>query len=284
MTRLFVAHAHRDRQLFADIHQVLQRSGYQVWYDQQPRPGADWRAEIDSAIYNADAVLVLVTPASLDSIYVTYEWSLALGMGKRVIPIYYQSVRDKRGKVHPRLQTLEAFDVAGFNDTRTFYDFFLRELRRLLAQAVSVPFAQNPPPAPASSAPAQSSVPAPQPAPQNASAPKLAYSRDIMPKERGYWLVIRRGPELNAMYQLTGNTITLGRDEANDISIKDNEVSRYHLRLLARDSGYTVEDLGSTNGTVINQTRLQPEAPFMLTAGAAIYLGDTIILSYEVVN
>jgi pSer/pThr/pTyr-binding forkhead associated (FHA) protein len=103
-----------------------------------------------------------------------------------------------------------------------------------------------------------------------------------MPTEPGYYIVVRRGPELNKMYKLAGDVITLGRDATNDITIEDAEVSRYHLRLKWQGDGYAVEDLGSTNGTRINSgARIQGDVK--LQPGQALMLGDAIILSYEAV-
>ncbi|MDQ7035977.1 MAG: FHA domain-containing protein [Anaerolineae bacterium] len=85
------------------------------------------------------------------------------------------------------------------------------------------------------------------------------------------------------MYKLVGDTLSLGRDATNDISIEDPEVSRYHLRLKWQGDGYTVEDLGSTNGTRINSgARIQ--STVKLQPGQALMLGDAIILSYEAVS
>jgi pSer/pThr/pTyr-binding forkhead associated (FHA) protein len=83
------------------------------------------------------------------------------------------------------------------------------------------------------------------------------------------------------MYRLAKPIVTLGRDAANDIPINDPEVSRYHLRFTQQGQGYAVEDLGSTNGTMIEGKRISGLHP--LRAGTALNLGDTILLSYEVV-
>ena len=103
-----------------------------------------------------------------------------------------------------------------------------------------------------------------------------------MPTESGFYLVMRRGPRLNAMYKLNKELITLGRDATNDIAIDDAEVSRFHLRLIWQGNGYAIEDLGSTNGTRINGgARVQGMTP--LQPGSALMLGDALILSYEAV-
>ena len=49
---------------------------------------------------------------------------------------------------------------------------------------------------------------------------------------------------------------TIGRDPANDIAIDDEEISARHARVVRREGGLWVEDLGSTNGTFVNGERV----------------------------
>jgi len=94
-----------------------------------------------------------------------------------------------------------------------------------------------------------------------------------------YRLIVRRGPQPNQQYELTRDTITIGRDITNDIVINDPEISRHHARLVYTPSGYAIEDLRSTNGTFVNRQRLS--GPFQLTSGDLIGLGETVTLAYE---
>ncbi|MBC8100885.1 MAG: FHA domain-containing protein [Armatimonadetes bacterium] len=92
-------------------------------------------------------------------------------------------------------------------------------------------------------------------------------------------LVVRRGPQPNQTYDLIKDVTTLGRDITNDIVINDPEVSRHHLRLARTPEGCTLEDLGSTNGTFINGTRMSGSRP--LNNGDSVGLGETVTLGYE---
>jgi pSer/pThr/pTyr-binding forkhead associated (FHA) protein len=95
-------------------------------------------------------------------------------------------------------------------------------------------------------------------------------------------LVVRRGPQPNQTYDLNKDIITLGRDITNDIVINDPEVSRHHMRLTRGAGGFTIEDLGSTNGTFINGQRITGAKP--LNNGDMIGLGETVTLGYEMVR
>lgn len=265
MRQIFISHSTRDARIVAELRDHLVRAGFKPWFDPAPRPGQDWRFDIDDAIRAANALIVVVTPAAAESVYVTYEWALALASGVLVIPIFF-----KDANVHPRLRTLEHFDYSSWKDPAGFWDYFLRELKRIL------------PAGPAAGAPPQQQA-APAVHPQPAGVQRPHYDRSVMPSQPGHWLVIRRGPDLNRMYLMQDATITIGRDAANTLAIDDPEVSRYHLRLTRMDEGgYAAEDLGSTNGTRVDGMRISGVHP--LRSGAALMLGDAIIISYEVVS
>ena len=64
---------------------------------------------------------------------------------------------------------------------------------------------------------------------------------------------------------------TLGRDDC-DVVLSDPEVSRRHA--LEGPDGFTIEDLGSTNGTWVNGERI--ERPERLRAGDELRFGNTV--------
>lgn len=101
----------------------------------------------------------------------------------------------------------------------------------------------------------------------------------MMQGSDSFRLIVRRGPQPNQSYELNKDIVTLGRDITNDIVINDPEVSRHHMRLTRGAGGFTIEDLGSTNGTFINGQRLTGARP--LRAGDMVGLGETVTLAYE---
>lgn len=95
-----------------------------------------------------------------------------------------------------------------------------------------------------------------------------------------YQLVMKQGPAPGKTFELTKNEIHIGRDINNEIVINDAEISRRHCRFSLQGDTYLFEDLGSTNGSFINEQRLS--APHTLRAGENIRLGDNVILVYEI--
>lgn len=100
-----------------------------------------------------------------------------------------------------------------------------------------------------------------------------------MQSSSNFRLIVRRGPQPNQIYDLNKGIITIGRDITNDIVINDPEVSRHHCRLTQGGGGYTIEDLGSTNGTFVNGQRLTGARP--LSHGDMLGLGETVTLAFE---
>jgi pSer/pThr/pTyr-binding forkhead associated (FHA) protein len=76
-----------------------------------------------------------------------------------------------------------------------------------------------------------------------------------------------------AMYLAT-NTV-IGRGAECELRLDDTFVSQEHARIFAKDGSWYVEDLGSTNGTFVNEQRLA--APAMLTTGDRVRVGTTVM-------
>jgi hypothetical protein len=93
-----------------------------------------------------------------------------------------------------------------------------------------------------------------------------------------YQLVLRVGPSPGKVYPLMKNELTIGRDINNEIVINDSEISRRHCRLVMSGDSYMIEDLGSTNGTWVNDQRLT--AAHQLVHGESFRLGDNVVLEF----
>ncbi|QDQ12618.1 FHA domain-containing protein [Streptomyces spectabilis] len=89
-------------------------------------------------------------------------------------------------------------------------------------------------------------------------------------------LVVSEGTLTGTTVALQGQTISLGRAHDSTIVLDDDYASSRHARIYPdRDGQWIVEDLGSTNGTYLDRTRLTTPTPVPL--GAPIRIGKTVI-------
>ncbi|BDH69519.1 FHA domain-containing protein [Streptomyces albidoflavus] len=89
-------------------------------------------------------------------------------------------------------------------------------------------------------------------------------------------LVVSEGSLTGTTVALQGQTISLGRAHDSTIVLDDDYASSRHARIYPdHDGKWIVEDLGSTNGTYLDRTRLTTPTPIPL--GAPIRIGKTVI-------
>lgn len=74
--------------------------------------------------------------------------------------------------------------------------------------------------------------------------------------------------------KFTGQRMTLGRADDNDLTLNSPNVSRYHARIEFDGQNYQVVDLDSTNGTYIGDARLLPGVPEIWTPEQPLRVGD----------
>ncbi|MBA2529474.1 MAG: FHA domain-containing protein, partial [Euzebyales bacterium] len=74
---------------------------------------------------------------------------------------------------------------------------------------------------------------------------------------------------------LDAHDVTFGRAEASTVVLDDAYVSDHHARVYLVDSGWCVTDLGSTNGTFLNQVKVTSPTP--IAAGDQLGIGKTVV-------
>jgi DNA-binding response OmpR family regulator len=65
-------------------------------------------------------------------------------------------------------------------------------------------------------------------------------------------LVASEGDLKGKRWVLDADEFVIGRDPNCDLCVPDRQISRYHARIRRSDTGYSIEDLGSKNGTHLN--------------------------------
>lgn len=103
---------------------------------------------------------------------------------------------------------------------------------------------------------------------------------DHAPSQSDWALVAYAGVSLGRIFPLRVGTMLLGRSPEADIALLDAEVSRHHSRVhwTNMDDGsvtLSVEDLGSTNGTLLNGKRIQGTA--IIRAGDRLTVGGHVL-------
>lgn len=88
-------------------------------------------------------------------------------------------------------------------------------------------------------------------------------------------LFVLRGNDQGARFELDGATISIGRDPTNTIQLHDTEVSRRHAEFRRAGQQYAIVDLGSSNGTHVNNRRIQYH---LLEYGDEVKVGNTVII------
>jgi hypothetical protein len=88
------------------------------------------------------------------------------------------------------------------------------------------------------------------------------------------WLIAERGGglEQGARFDLIGG-LSIGRSREADVQIDDRYASGVHARIFNREGRTYVEDMNSTNGTLLNDATLKGEAE--LLDGDIVRIGDT---------
>jgi pSer/pThr/pTyr-binding forkhead associated (FHA) protein len=93
-------------------------------------------------------------------------------------------------------------------------------------------------------------------------------------KGAGHLVIVAPVEQKGRSFELNGE-LTVGRAAGCQVALEDNYVSQLHARVFTRDGGVWVEDLGSTNGTYLNDQRVS--APLAVRRGDQLKVGSTVM-------
>jgi DNA-binding NtrC family response regulator len=99
-------------------------------------------------------------------------------------------------------------------------------------------------------------------------------AEELRPSVQRYHLVVLRGPELGRTHEVRVGRTVVGKGEDADLRIPDATVSRAHFEVVGDADGFRLRDLGSTNGTWLEDARIK-EA--YLRPGARIKAGEVLL-------
>jgi len=136
MASVFLSYDHQDEERAAPIISLLKDAGHEAWWDRHIRGGAQYSKEIEQALDQADAVVVLWSKSSVDSAWVRDEAAVGRDRGK-LVPVSLDSVKPPIG-----FRQFQTIDLSRRGNQRDAID------QLLLAIAGGTPVAQPPRPTP----------------------------------------------------------------------------------------------------------------------------------------
>lgn len=93
------------------------------------------------------------------------------------------------------------------------------------------------------------------------------------PAARPLLTLVIQGPTGSTTQPLAAGVSVIGRTPDNTVPLPHHEVSRHHAQIIVDLLGSTISDLGSTNGTFLNQIRLAQQSPEKLNDGDILQIG-----------
>jgi hypothetical protein len=108
-----------------------------------------------------------------------------------------------------------------------------------------------------------------------ATDPAQAGSLRTDPAVTATQLVVTAGPLRGTALTLGSTPVLIGRAPECTLVLDDDYASNRHARVFEREGTWMVEDLGSTNGTLVSGNRIEGAVPFK--SGAQVQIGQTEI-------
>ncbi|MBI3268711.1 MAG: sigma-54-dependent Fis family transcriptional regulator [Planctomycetes bacterium] len=91
-------------------------------------------------------------------------------------------------------------------------------------------------------------------------------------------LIVKEGYNRGAIFEITSDSVSIGRDVDNSIQVIDDKISRSHAKILREATRYAVIDNRSRNGTSVNGLPIEHRT---LNHGDEVRIGDTLFLYME---
>jgi two-component system, NtrC family, sensor kinase len=88
-------------------------------------------------------------------------------------------------------------------------------------------------------------------------------------------MFVIQGRDQGKRFELDAPLIGIGREATNAIRLHDVEVSRRHAQIVCAEASFKLVDLGSSNGTFVNEQRIDQHA---LQSGDRVQVGRTLMI------
>lgn len=132
--RLFISYARADVSLARSIRAALTARGFRVFFDESMEGGEDYVHRLTNEISRAEALIALLTPASVASEWCIAEWYWAHARGRKVIPIRFAPIGEDLPEpirlLEQRIHFLQPGDVADYDQVALDLAAQLNAVRR----------------------------------------------------------------------------------------------------------------------------------------------------------
>jgi hypothetical protein len=273
-----VSHSHKDDFFVDELCERLSEQGHETWVDHVDIPGGKhWDEVVEEKLNECDTMIVILSAAGVESHEVKTEWSEFKDQGKPIIPIILEECR-----VPLRLRLLQNID---FSTTATGnYESKFKRLMKSLPPPTSQPQKSD------------SIMHTRELQSDRLSNAEMAMIKQevrllretvstILAPNQMLWVFPKIAK--TAVYTFNKDKLFVGwydrklnvRPEIDlvDFDPVAHGVSRQHALLSRGSKGVLLEDLGSTNGTFINDKALKSLAPMKLDNEAIVRFGGLVV-------
>ncbi len=93
---VFLSYSAQDKEWVEQFEEALNESGIHAWFDvANIEPGEHWRNHIEKALRESKALIVILSPNTIESPWMFFELGAAVAGEKRIIPVLTQDMEWK---------------------------------------------------------------------------------------------------------------------------------------------------------------------------------------------
>lgn len=282
MELVFISYSSRDQLFVNRLTTDLRDRGVPYWVDREHIPvGERWDRVLEEALHRATHLVFVLSKFSVESENVRDEYHFAREHKLKIVPLRIDDTA-------PPLRMMRHQYIDFSED----YEKHLQDLLALLPTQQSMrtsPFSQQ---AIQKAAAIEAAI-GEDGADDTISAPGDPRNTDeiqvVTPEEKPslenqttvYPILHFEGQNYKRSWRMRRTVVTMGRHEKCDLMFNSGRISRFHLQVMQSKGTYYVKDLGSTNGTWLNDVRLEKEAVQPLKNGDVIDIAHRIKVSFE---
>ena len=280
---IFISYCREERAAARHFSECFAREGFSVWWDAVLRSGQTFDEVIEEQLRAAKAVIVLWSPRSVTSRWVRAEATLA-DRGNKLVPVIIEPCN-----LPIIFELTHAADLSGWNgDTsEPAWQTLVHDLRRLVGNEEEAAPPAPKAPEPAKAPETEDLMRALERIAQNRTADlatptddeeamtQFFHQSDIKRLQEGdhFHCLQRLDAELpESRFVVSPSGVTIGRSPPADIIVQGSAVSRSHCLVELSGDMLRVTDLNSTNGTFIDDKRIDQSA--MLPVGSILRVGN----------